>query len=57
MEDKYTHFAGATFAGTGVVNDGLILTSGYCPFMGIKMNVKDSTEQLALALVEAMKEK
>ena len=56
FEEKSPYFAGATFAGTGVVRDGLILTSGYCPFMALKMNVKDGTEQLALALVEAMKE-
>lgn len=57
FEEKNQYFTGATFAGTGVVTDGLILTSGYCPFMALKMNVKDGTEQLAVALVEAMKEK
>jgi putative intracellular protease/amidase len=57
FEEKSPYFEGATFAGTGVVRDGLILTSGYCPFMALKMNVKDGTEQLALAFAEAMKEK
>jgi putative intracellular protease/amidase len=57
MEEKNPYFEGAIFAGTGVVRDGRILTSGYCPFMALKMNVKDGTEPLALALVEAMKEK
>jgi putative intracellular protease/amidase len=57
FEEKNSYFAGAIFAGTGVVRDGLILTSGYCPFMALKMNVKDGTEQLAMKLVEAMKEK
>ncbi len=57
FEEKNDYFAGATFAGTGVVRDGLILTSGYCPYMALKMNVKDGTEQLAVALAEAMKEK
>jgi putative intracellular protease/amidase len=56
MEEKHALFAEATFAGTGVVKDGLILTSGYCPYMALKMNVKDGTEQLTLALVAAMKE-
>jgi putative intracellular protease/amidase len=51
------HFAGATFAGTGVVTDGLIITSGICPYMALKTKAGDGTEQLALALVEAMKEK
>ncbi len=57
FEEKNDYFAGATFAGTGVVRDGLILTSGYCPYMALKMNAKDGTEQLSVALVEAMKEK
>jgi protease I len=57
MEDKHALFAGGIFSGTGVVRDGLILTSGNCPYMALKMNVTDGTEQLALALVEAMKKK
>jgi putative intracellular protease/amidase len=56
MEEKNPLFAEATFAGTGVVKDGLVLTSGNCPFMALKMNVTDGTKQLALALVSAMKE-
>ena len=57
FEEKSSYFAGATFAGTGVVRDGLIITSGICPYMALKSNDKDGTEQLAQALVEAMKEK
>lgn len=57
FEEKSPYFAGATFAGTGVVRDGLIITSGICPYMALKSNDKDGTEQLAQALVEAMKEK
>jgi len=57
FEEKHPFFEGATFAGTGVVRDGLILTSGYCPFMALKMNVKDGTEELTLMLIEAMKKK
>jgi putative intracellular protease/amidase len=57
MEEKSPYFAGATFAGTGVVRDGLIITSGICPYMALKSKDKDGTEQLALALAEAMKEK
>ena len=57
FEEKSSYFDGATFAGTGVVRDGLVLTSGYCPFMALKMNVKDGTEQLAIKFVEALKEK
>lgn len=57
MEEKSALFAGATFAGTGIVRDGLVITSGICPFMALKSEMKDGTKQLALALVEAMKEK
>lgn len=57
MEEKHPYFAEATFAGTGVVTDGLIITSGICPYMELKAKMKDGTEELALALVEAMKEK
>jgi hypothetical protein len=57
MEEKNSLFAGATFAGTGVVRDGLIITSGNCPYMELKTKAKDCTEQLALALAAAMKDK
>jgi putative intracellular protease/amidase len=56
FEEKSPLFTGATFAGTGVVRDGLVITSGYCPYMALKMKTNDGTEQLALALVAAMKE-
>jgi protease I len=57
MVTKHPYFAGATFAGTGVVRDGLIITSGICPYMALKTKMKDATEELALALVAAMKDK
>ena len=46
-----------TSAGTGVVRDGLIITSGICPYMALKEKMNDGTEQLALALVAAMKDR
>jgi putative intracellular protease/amidase len=57
FEEKSPLFAGATFAGTGVVRDGLAITSGFCPYMALKMKTNDGTEQLALALVAAMKDR
>ena len=57
MEEKSPYFAGAAFTGTGVVRDGLIITSGICPYMALKTNDKDGSEPLALALIEAMREK
>jgi hypothetical protein len=39
------------------VRDGLVITSGICPFMALKMaNVKDGTEEVTLVLIQAMKE-
>jgi putative intracellular protease/amidase len=55
MEEKNPYFAGATFAGTGVVRDGLVITGGICPYMTLKAKEKDTTEPLSLALIEAMK--
>jgi protease I len=57
METKHAYFAGATFAGTGVVTDGLIITSGICPYMEQKAKMKDGTAELTLALVATMKDK
>jgi putative intracellular protease/amidase len=56
FEEKSSYFAGATFAGTGVVTDGLVITSGICPYMALKAKMKEGSEELALALVAAMKE-
>jgi putative intracellular protease/amidase len=56
MEEKSPQFAGATFAGTGVVRDGLVITSGICPFMALKAKMKDGTEEVTTALIQAMKE-
>ena len=52
--EKHPYFEGATFAGTGVVRDGLILTSGLCPHMARTLKTNDGSEPLALALAEAM---
>jgi putative intracellular protease/amidase len=57
FEEKHAYFEGATFGGTGVVRDGLILTSGTCPHMARTMKIPDGSEKLALTLAEAMKEK
>jgi putative intracellular protease/amidase len=56
MEEKSPQFAGATFAGTGVVRDGLVITSGICPYMELKAKMKDGTEEVTLALIKVMKE-
>jgi putative intracellular protease/amidase len=55
--EKSPRFEGAIFGGTGVVRDGLVLTSALCPHMARTLKTSDGSEKLALALVEAMKEK
>lgn len=57
FEEKSPRFEGAIFGGTGVVRDGLILTSAICPHMARTMKTKDGSEPLALLLAEAMKDK
>ena len=56
-EQKTPNFSGAIYSGTGVVRDGLVLTSALCPYMARVRKVNDGTEQLALALVDAIKGK
>lgn len=55
FEEEHEYFQGATFGGTGVVADGPVLTSGYCPHMARTMGTSDGTKELALALAEAIK--
>jgi protease I len=55
--EKNPLFEGATFAGTGVVRDGPVLTAGLCPHMARTLKSSDGSEELALALAAAMKEK
>jgi putative intracellular protease/amidase len=55
QELQVPFFEGAIYSGTGVVRDGLFLTSGMCPYMARARNTNDGTEQLATALVEAIK--
>jgi putative intracellular protease/amidase len=57
FEEKHAYFEGATFGGTDIVRDGLILTSGTCPHMARTLKIPDGSEKLALTLAEAMKEK
>jgi putative intracellular protease/amidase len=55
QESQDPCFKGAIYGGPGVVRDGLFLTSGLCPYMARTRNMNDGTEQLAIALVEAIK--
>ena len=53
--EKHQYFEGAIFGGTGVVRDGLVITSGLCSHMARTLKADDGTEQLALVFIEAMK--
>lgn len=54
--ERHSYFNGAIWKGDGVVRDGLVMTSGICPWVELKMGGKEHSEELALALAEAMKE-
>ena len=50
-----SYFEGSVLTGTGVVKDGNIITSGVCPYMARQKEMKDGTQELANALVKAIK--
>jgi putative intracellular protease/amidase len=56
-EPKNPYFEGAIYSGTGVVRDGLVVTSGICPYVSRQLKTSDETEQLTLTLVQAIKGK
>jgi putative intracellular protease/amidase len=53
FDDPY--FEGSVLTGTGVVRDGNIITSGVCPYWARQEEMKDGTQELANALVKAIK--
>jgi protein deglycase len=57
IEDQGTagDFDGAVFGGYGVVRDGLIITSGTCPWMAKASGREDCTAALSNALADAIK--
>jgi protease I len=50
-------FEGSIYAGNGIVQDGNIITSGVCPYMARRSGLKDGTEELIRALIDAIKVK
>jgi putative intracellular protease/amidase len=48
-------FKGALYSGDGVVQDGLIITSGTCPWMAKSTGRKDGTAELSNALIAVIK--
>ena len=55
IEFSDPYFESSTLSGSGVVKDGNIITSGICPFMARRDDIQDGTEELAIALVKAIK--
>lgn len=53
----YPEFKSGTFSGTGVIQDGLIITSGICPSMSRASGFKnkDGTAELTRSLVSVIK--
>jgi putative intracellular protease/amidase len=54
---KDDRFTGAIYSGTGVVQDGSIITSGFCPFMKKSFGVPDGTADLTNALIATISQK
>jgi transcriptional regulator GlxA family with amidase domain len=44
-----------TYAGNGVVKDGMIITSGACPFLHQAMGLKDGTAEMTKGFIGMMK--
>jgi putative intracellular protease/amidase len=47
-------FAGMNHAGQGVVRDGLVFTSGICPYMAREQGIEDGTQALTGAFIEKL---
>jgi len=50
-------FKDGIYSGTGVVQDGNIITSGVCPYWAREKGLKDGTPELTQTLIEAIKAK
>lgn len=53
--NQFPGFEGAQFAGSGIVRDGNVFTSGICPYMARARGVPDQTEEFTQALADAIK--
>ncbi len=55
LEYDDPYFEGSVRSGTGIVRGGNIITSGVCPYMAREREIEDGTEELATALIDAIK--
>jgi putative intracellular protease/amidase len=53
----FPDFKGGVYSGQGVVRDGWMITSGVCPYLAEHWGLEDCTQELTLALVNAIREK
>jgi len=52
-----TDFESSIYSGTGVIQDGIIITSGSCPWISKETGWQDGTAKLTQTLVETIKAK
>ncbi len=52
---ELTDFKGGLYSGTGVIQDGNIITSGICPYAARTRGVQHGTEELTRTLIEVIK--
>ncbi len=52
---EHARYAGATYAGNGVVQDGNIITSGICPYLSREKGTTDGTPELTQTLIDELK--
>ena len=55
--NKLPEFKGGVYSGTGVIQDGNIITSAICPFWAREKELQDGNEELTRALIEAISTK
>jgi len=55
--DAAPDFKGGIYSGTGIVQDGNIITSGVCPLFSREEGLNDGTPGVTQALIEAIKAK
>jgi len=54
MQDPGANMPGGIYKGTGVVQDGNIITSGTCPHMAKMAGLKDGTPELTQKLIDSL---
>ena len=54
LEDPGARMPGGIYKGTGVVQDGNIITSGTCPYMAKMTGLQDGTSELTQKLIDLL---